>query len=88
MWYVLKGPRSQSVVFEVSSVLVGLFRHRHGSHLTRHAAGETGNGLVVANDAHPKRVHQLIETIQRHSRPAAERARFVVPQAQTLISKA
>jgi len=38
----------------------------------------TSNGLVVANDAHPKRVHQLIDTIERHSRPAAERARFVV----------
>jgi len=42
------------------------------------AAGSTSNGLVIANDAHPKRVHQLMDTIHRHSRPAAERARFVV----------
>ena len=42
------------------------------------SAGKTANGLVVANDAHPKRVHQLMDTIERHSRPAAERARFVV----------
>jgi 16S rRNA C967 or C1407 C5-methylase (RsmB/RsmF family) len=42
------------------------------------AAGKTANGLVVANDAHPKRVHQLMDTIDRHSRPAAERARLVV----------
>jgi 16S rRNA C967 or C1407 C5-methylase (RsmB/RsmF family) len=42
------------------------------------SAGSTSNGLVIANDAHPKRAHQLIDTIARHSRSAAERARLVV----------
>ena len=42
------------------------------------ADGDEGRGMVVANDAHPKRVQALIEAIGRHARPASERQRLVV----------
>jgi tRNA (cytosine34-C5)-methyltransferase len=35
-------------------------------------------GMVIANDAHPNRVHALIEAITRHSRPQSEMRRLVV----------
>mmetsp|Transcript_558 Transcript_558/g.1964 ORF Transcript_558/g.1964 Transcript_558/m.1964 type:complete len:574 (-) Transcript_558:35-1756(-) len=35
-------------------------------------------GLVVANDAHPKRVQTLLDAIARHGRPPAERGRLLV----------
>ena len=41
------------------------------------ARGASG-GMVVANDAHPKRVAALIAAIERHNRPSAEHRRLVV----------
>ena len=35
-------------------------------------------GMVVANDAHPKRVQALLGALSRHARPASERSRLVV----------
>ena len=42
--------------------------------------GDAGDerGMVIANDAHPNRVHALIEAIGRHSRPQNEMRRLVV----------
>ena len=42
------------------------------------ALGGSKGGLVVANDAHPKRVTTLIQSLQRHGRPAEERSKLVV----------
>ena len=42
------------------------------------ARGDSGRGLVMANDAHPKRVAALLDSVRRHHRPENERRRLVV----------
>lgn len=42
------------------------------------SAGGGRAGLVVANDAHPKRVATLLDSLERHGRSDAERSRLVV----------
>ena len=40
--------------------------------------GSGERGLVVANDAHPNRIHALIEALGRHARPQSEMRKLVV----------
>jgi tRNA (cytosine34-C5)-methyltransferase len=42
------------------------------------SSGGCARGMVVANDAHPKRVATLLDAIDRHHRPDSERSRLVV----------